>query len=668
VLKKNIKKLIIVNLIIMLSVVFTVGCGSTSKVENAFNNYVKSWENKDFDKMYSMLSKKSQKDISKDDFISEYEKDYNLIKCSNIKVSKIDDTIEADKIFNIKVSMNTIAGKIDSSDALMEIVKEDGEYKIVWNDSLILPQLKKGDKIGIESDAYKGKRGTIYDRNGNILAGDGELKQVQININKFKDSNESSKIEEMANILDISKENIEEKIAKNKNPEHAIYIVDLLSSDNEKIDRLLKLPGVQIITNKNQRVYNGGEAIGSLIGYTGNITSEQLNKNKDKGYNEHSKIGIGGIEEVYENKLRAIDGGKIYILKADGQKDVIAEKKAKNGEDIKLSIDLDLQKKIYEQMDGEKGASVATDPKTGEVLAMVSSPSFDPNSYVTYITKSEKAKWEADSNAQLERRFKNAHSPGSTMKLVTASIGLDDKVIDPNKAIDIKGKTWDEYDVTRVTDPGRPVNLKDATKFSDNIYFAKAAVEIGGENFVKGANNFGIGEEIKFGYPIQKSQISNNGKLNDKSLLAATGYGQGQVLTTPLNMTMIYSTLGNDGKIMIPKLDITKPYEPKVYKTAIKKENLPILIDCFSSVINDEEGTGHIAKIDGINIAGKTGTAEIKKSKDDTNGTENGWFAAVDTDQGKLAISMIIEDVKDRGGSHIPTAKVKNVMEYYLKK
>ena len=133
-------------------------------------------------------------------------------------------------------------------------------------------------------------------------------------------------------------------------------------------------------------------------------------------------------------------------------------------------------------------------------------------------------------------------------------------------------------------------------------------------------------------------------------------------------MTMIYSTLGNNGNIMMPKLDITKPSEPKIYQEAIKKENLPTLIDCFSAVINDEEGTGHSAKINGVNIAGKTGTAEIKKSKDDQNGTENGWFAAVDTDQGKLAISMIIENVKDRGGSHIPTEMVKNVMEYYFNK
>ncbi len=661
------KKLIIVNLIIVLSIVFTVGCTSKSKTEEAYNKYIDVWQKKDYKKMYSMLNNESKKNISEENFISEYKKVYGLINASNIKVST-EEEIKENEDIKLNVKMDTIGGNINSSEAKIKLLKEDGNYKIAWNESLVIPQLKKGDKVGIESDAYKGKRGSIYDRNGNLLAGEGETKQVQININKFNDSNEESKVNEIANILDISQGYIEDKISQNKNPEHAVVLVDLLESDTDKINELLQIPGVQIMTNKGVRVYNGGKAIGSLIGHVGNITSEQLEKNKEAGYNEHSKIGVGGIEEVYEKKLRAIDGGKVYILKTDGTKEVIAEKKPKNGEDVKLSIDLDLQKKIYEEMEGEKGASVATDPKTGEVLAMVSSPSFDPNVYSTYITKSEKDEWEKDSNAQFERRFKYAYSPGSTMKLVTASIGLKDGVIDPNKAIDIKGKTWDEYNVTRVTDPGKPVNLKDATMYSDNIYFAKTAVEIGGDRFVKGAKDFGIGEDIKFGYPMQKSQISNDGKLNNKSLLADTGYGQGQVLTTPLNMTMIYSTLGNDGKIMMPKLDITKPSEPKVYKEAIDKSNLITLTDCFSSVINDERGTGHDAKIDGVNIAGKTGTAEIKKSKEDTSGTENGWFVAVDTDKGKLAISMIIENVKDRGGSHIPTVKVKNVMEYYLNK
>ncbi|MEN2256746.1 NTF2-like N-terminal transpeptidase domain-containing protein [Paraclostridium benzoelyticum] len=276
-----------------------------------------------------MLSEKSQKNISKEDFVQTYTDIYTRIKAKNIKISKSDQELEEGKDAYLNVSMDTVGGKLDSSKIKIDMIKEGKGYKVNWDYGLILPDLKKEDKVGIDTDSYKGKRGSIYDRNGNLIAGEGQLKQVQLDLKKFKDGSESNKISDMANILDISPSYIEKKINSNTNPDHAVDIVSLLESDNEKIERLLQIPGVQIITTKNARVYNGGEAIGSLIGYTGNINQEQLKDNKNKGYNENSKIGIGGIEEVYEDKLRAGDGGCVYILTPDGKKEVLVEKKAK---------------------------------------------------------------------------------------------------------------------------------------------------------------------------------------------------------------------------------------------------------------------------------------------------------------------------------------------------
>lgn len=663
------KQIFVVTLFISISMLFLVGCTSTSKVENSFEAYKKAWESQDFGKMYDMLASQSKNKISKDEFIERYTKIYPYIGIENLKVSTVDSNIKKDKEFNIKVSMDTIGGKIESSEAKLMIKEEGNEYKVLWNESLILPQLKEGDKVGYETDGYKGKRGSIYDRNNNLLAGEGVLRPIQINMNLFNDGSEVEKIEKIASILDISKGFVEKKIASNTNPNHAIHIVELLETDTEKINSLIEIKGVQIPkATQNSRVYYGGEALGSLVGYIDNITKEQLEKNKDKGYTGSSKIGVGGIEEVYEEKLRAIDGGKIYIKRANGKDELIAEKKAKDGQDIKLSIDLDLQQKIYEEMQREKGASVALDPKSGEVLAMVSSPSFDSNTYTTYLTKTEKQRWEESGNAHKERRFKNAYSPGSTMKLVTAVGGLESGKINPEEPINIEGKVWEEYKVTRVNDKANNVNLKDATKYSDNIYFAKVGIDIGGKNYVDIAKKFGIGEDLKFEYPIAKSKISNSGNLNDKALLADTAYGQGEVLTTPLHVAMMYSSLGNNGNIMYPKLDITNNTEPKEYKKAIENNILPLIKDCFESVVNDSDGTGNKSKVEGINIAGKTGTAEIKSSKDDNMGTENGWFVAVDTTNSKIAISMIIEDVKNRGGSDLVTPKVGNVLRYYLNK
>ncbi|MDZ5000204.1 penicillin-binding transpeptidase domain-containing protein, partial [Clostridium perfringens] len=197
--------------------------------------------------------------------------------------------------------------------------------------------------------------------------------------------------------------------------------------------------------------------------------------------------------------------------------------------------------------------------------------------------------------------------------------------------------------------------------------FGQVALELGSDKFINGIKNFGIGEKLAFEYPMQESQISNDGALSREILLADTGYGQGEIMVTPLHVTLAYSSLANNGDIMQPRLVTSENSEAKVWKQgAISKDNLPTLINSFTALINDVGATIPDGAVPGFRLAGKTGTAEIKKSQDDTTGTENGWFVSVDPDTSKISLSMIIEDVKDRGHSHVTVPKVRNVMEYYL--
>ena len=451
-------------------------------------------------------------------------------------------------------------------------------------------------------------------------------------------------------------------------------MVDILQNDPKILKLINRDDEGILIQPKSGRVYAGGEAFGRLIGYIGSITAEELEANKDKDYHDTSLIGKAGLEQVYEDTLRSKDSAEIYIEHGE-EKITIAKKDGEDGKDIKTSIDSDLQNKIYSEMTGERGAATAVNPKTGEILAMVSAPSFDSNVFTTYVTKTQKTKWEETNNADEINRFNKTYSPGSTMKLLTASIGLKNGVIDTNATRDIKGLgwqkdgSWGDFKITRVTDPGSPVNLKDAVNHSDNIYFGQVALELGNEKFINGIKDFGIGEELSFEYPMQESQISNDGDLSREILLADTGYGQGEIMVTPLHVALSYSALANNGDIMQPRLVVSENSEAKVWKQgAIAKENLPILIDSFTALINDAGATIPDGAVPGFRVAGKTGTAEIKKSQDDTSGTENGWFVSVDPDTSKISISMIIEDVKDRGHSHVTVPKVRNVMEYYLNK
>ena len=671
--KVNKKKIISIVLIIFMFSIGTMACSKISKAQKVLDSYKDLWIKQDFKGMYSLLSTESKGQITEDEFIQRYNKIYSAIGASNVVIEPNgkEEKVNKNILIPFKVNMDTIAGKLEFPDFKITIIDEDRELKVQWDESLILPNMVKGDKIRVVDDF--GSRGKILDRTGKVLAEDGEIGVVGIHPAVFDKENREQKIKDLATSLDISEETINTKLSANTNPEFLVEIV-YISKDNSKLSKLInrETEGI-VVQDKDGRVYTGGKAFGRLVGYIGNVTEEDLTKNVDKGYTEISKIGKAGLEQVYEESLRGKNGGEIYIQREE-EKISIAKKPAENGTDIKLSIDSDLQSKIYSELGTEKGAATAVEPKTGQVLAMVSAPSYDSNLFQTYVTKEQNALWEKNNHDDEINRFNKAYSPGSTMKLLTSEIGLENGVLKPDEKRHIEGMSWQkdsswgDFKVTRIHDT-TDVNLIDAVKYSDNIYYAQIASEVGSDKFISGIKKFGYGEKLEFEYPMEESSISNDGAINRDILLADSGYGQGELMVTPLNVALAYSAIGNGGNIMQPRLVISENSEAKVWREkAILPENLPIIIKSFSSLINDADGTSTLARIPGINIAGKTGTAEIKNTQDDKNGKENGWFVAVNTDDSKIAVSMIIEDVKDRGGSQLPIPKVKNIMEYYLKR
>ncbi|WP_066889637.1 penicillin-binding transpeptidase domain-containing protein [Clostridium nigeriense] len=671
--KKPLKLLILLTLSLCFILIST-GCTSMNKAEKTFNTFTEKWANADYLGMYEMLTNDSKEYISEEDFVSRYTNIFTAIGANNLSFEVNGEKGKDDGIITIPFNLNmtAITGDLKLNDYKLSLIKEDKDYKVKWDESLIFPNMIKDDKVRVS--VTQAKRGSILDKDGRVLASDGDISTVGIYPANFNESNVESKVKELANVLDISEENITNKLNANTNPEHFIPLVDILNTD-PKLNSLHSRDSEGIIIkSKLGRIYTGGEAFGRLIGYIGSITAEELENFKDKGYNDTSLIGKAGLEQVYEDTLRGEDAAEIY-LERGMDKIIIANKDVKNGSDITLSIDSDLQKKIYSEMTGEKGAATAVNPKTGEVLAMVSAPSYDSNTFTTYISKTQKAKWEETNNADEINRFNKTYSPGSTMKLLTSIIGLENGIIDPKEAKDIKGLTWQkdtswgDYKVTRVIDPNKSVTLKDAVNFSDNIYYAQVALDLGSEKFIKGLKNFGIGEDLTFEYPMETSQISNDGEINRDILLADTGYGQGEVMVTPLHVALFYSSLANEGNIMQPRLVVSENFEAKVWKEGlISKNNLPTLIDAFTAVINDAGATISDGAVPGHRVAGKSGSAEIKQSQDDTTGTENGWFVSVDPDSAKISLAMMIEDVKGRGSSHVTVPKVRNVMDYYLNK
>ncbi|MGM9931052.1 penicillin-binding transpeptidase domain-containing protein [Pradoshia sp.] len=633
----------------------SVGCSDDSvQPESRLNDYVKLWNKQDFEEMYTdYLSASTKESYKSEDFIDRYEKVYSDLGITDLKVETAfegeQDREDKEQVtLPIKVKMNSIAGEIEF-DKDVELKKEtrdeEENWYINWDTTFILPDLQKDEKIGIKST--KAQRGEIFDRNGKGLAINGTAQQVGIVPEQFDDTKKA----EVAKILDNTTEYIDKQLNQSwVEPSLFVPIQKIAKDDKERIEQLNAIDGVQF-SETAVREYPYKESAAHLTGYVGTITAEELEKHEDKGYSASSVIGKRGLEELLEEQLRGKDGYTIYIDREEPA--VIAETEPEDGQSVTLMVDADLQKTAYTNMKGVAGTFSAVQPETGDVLALVSSPSFDPNDFILGMSAENYKKLEENAKQPLLNRFAATFSPGSSIKPLIAMIGLNAGTLDPNKTIDIsglkwsKGEEWGNASITRVTDPKRPVDLEAALQYSDNIYFAQTALAIGEDKLISGLKDLGVGEEkFPLEYPIRASQISNDGKLTSSKLLADTGYGQGEVLMSLVHLASLYGGIVQDGTLMKPRLFETT--EAAVWKESItSSDNAALLKKDMRKVVTD--GTATAAKSDQFALAGKTGTAELKKSQDE-KGQENGLFVAYDQNNPNAVMSILVENVQDEGG------------------
>ena len=562
--------------------------------------------------------------------------------------------------------MDTLAGSLDFDNSV-KISSEIGKgYTIKWSSKIIFPDLGENDKVRIKK--LKGKRGNITDRNGEMLATDSYLSNVGIVPGKLGENKEEN-ISKIAGILQISVDNINKLLNEDYvKDDMFIPVKDIPYGDARVVD-LLKIPGV-MIKDKDSRVYPLGSETAHITGYVQAISHEELEENKDNDYTEDSLIGKAGLEKMYEDKLRGIDGAEIYIQNSEGEKkSVILCKDARNGEDLKLTIDISVQKKLDEQLGNDKGCGVIMNASNGEVLALASMPSYDPNDFILGMSQE---KWDSlnnNPNKPLYKRFQGTSVPGSSFKPIIAAIGLDSGKVNPDESRKIDGLSWQKdksfgnYYITR-TSSVPEVNMESALVYSDNIYFAQIAGEIGSSLIEKKLTEFGFSEKIPFEFSLYNSEYSNDGKLNDVVLLADTGYCQGQVMVNPVHLTAMYTMFLNEGNIITPHLIMDYDSNNNIWKkNAISKNSAEKVLNDLVQVVENPHGTGHETYIQGMKIAGKTGTAEIKSSQNDTSGTELGWFVGMTTEKSdNVIITMMIEDVKNRGGSHYVVPKFKEIV------
>ena len=556
---------------------------------------------------------------------------------------------------------------------------------MAWDDSLIFPELGSTDKVKISTT--QANRGGILDRNGRVLAGKGVASSVGIVPGKLEDRDEA--IQQIAELLEIESEVIEKKLSAKWVKEDSFVSIKTIPKvaeielmkieqdeevlkENERQEKLLEIPGV-MISDTEVREYPLGEAAAHLVGYVQSVTAEDLENHAGEGYTANSVMGKSGMEGLFEKELKGQNGSSIYIVDSAGNKKAeLASIFVQDGKDIQLTIDADLQRSLYAQFKEDKSCSVAMNPYTGEVLALVSTPSYDNNDFIMGLSNEQWTALNEDENKPMYNRFRQVWCPGSTFKPIIAAIGLESGAIDPMEEYGNEGLSWQKdsswgsYCVTTLH-TYEPVILENALIYSDNIYFAKAALKIGAEEMERSLTELGFNEEIPFDIKMAKSQYSNTENIETEIQLADSGYGQGQVLVNPLHMACIYSAFCNEGNIVKPYLVYQAEATVTFWKPgAFSKETANQVLEGTKKVVNDSHGTGHAAHRDDIVLAGKTGTAEIKASKDDTSGTELGWFAIYSTEETvehPILIISMVEDVKGRGGSGYVVKKDSAVLE-----
>ncbi|GIO28656.1 penicillin-binding transpeptidase domain-containing protein [Ornithinibacillus bavariensis] len=661
--------------LIMMGIIISItGCSKEKLPEDTFTSYLSAWEELDFAAMYGYLSQESKEEIDKQDFIERYENIYSGINVSNLKidsklVEKEKQNTENEMItLPYSVTMETLAGPIEFTNEA-KLIKEENEkgedWYIDWGPSLIFPNLEEGEQVSAQ--IIKATRGEIRDKNGSGLAINANANVVGVVPNKLGDNPSDSKAR-LAELLDSSIEEIDSKLNASWVRPELFVPISTLPLDKQDIEPFLQVPGVAI-QEKVVRTYPFGEAAAHLTGYVREINAEQLEELKDKGYSSGDVIGQSGLESILEKDLKGKNGGHIFIKDKNGEfKETLAKLEPVPGKDIQLTIDAVLQEKIYQQLADEVGTAVALNPTNGSVLSLVSTPAFDPNAFVRGLSEEKWESWSNDENSPFLNRFMNRYTPGSVFKTITAAVGLKTGVTELDEVRKIDGRywskddTWGDYYVTRVHEKSS-VTLKDAFVFSDNIFFAQEALEMGKETFIKEATMYGFEEEMEFPFTMTPSTLSN-GEIKNEIQLADTAYGQGEVMISPIHLAAIYTAFTNNGDMLYPHL--LADDERKVWKeNLIDTEIVEKLNDYLLQVVEDPAGTAHGTYIPGMSIAGKTGTAEIKASKDDDSGTENGWFIGYDTENSQLLLTMMIEDVKERGGSSFAIPKVKSIFEFY---
>lgn len=559
---------------------------------------------------------------------------FDRVGASNIKISKLTATKQNATRYrlNFTANMDTKIGRLKPQRYHATMVKTSGKWRVRWTPSLIFPGMSGTDTVQLSTIAAT--RGEIYDRNHMPLAQNGKVIQAGLLPGKLgSGATRSQNLQKIAKAWDVKVSSLETLLKQTWVKDDTFVPIKIVTSTQS-------LTGASY-QEIDSRTYPLGEAAAQLIGYVGHVTADDLKKNPSLA--DNGTIGKAGLEQTYNKRLAGTDGGILY-LQGDSRMKILLKTKAKAGKNLTLTIDADQQRTAYTQLGKKAGSVVTMNPQNGQLLVLTSSPSYDPNKFVNGISATDYKKYASNKNLPFISRFAQRYAPGSTFKMLTAGIALQNGTITANTTKSISGLKWQKnsdwgsYQVTRTVDAS-PENMTQALAHSDNIWFAQVALQMGQTAYLKGLNPF-FKTQADLPLTMTKSQISNSDHLDKETLLADTAYGQGQLLVSPIQQVAMYSAIANGGTMQQPVL--TKDASGK--RTSVLQASAANTVKtALTHVVSDATGTAHNLQIAGHTLAAKTGTAELKQ-KQDVDGKTNGFLAVMDADKNSYLTLSLMED------------------------
>lgn len=617
--------------------------------------WVARWSAGDYAGMYQLTSGTVQRVLPLDEFVARYQGIAERAELTAIRAELAGDI--TGRRAPVAVTFDSgVVGEFTEENAL-PLVREDLGWRVAWSPSLIFAGL--GSDGCVDVDQLPAGRGKILDRNGEPLAYDGTVQRVGIVPGQVPPAQYDAIMTQLSDLTDMEVDDIEERFAS-ADPNWFVPIKDFPDTDRDRLlDVISQLPGISV-KSATERVYPLGEKAAHITGYIAEPTAEQLEANPVLVAGQ--PIGQAGIEAGADEILAGVPGGRLIVVQCSSrvERSTIASRTAIQPRDVQLTIDRDFQAEVYDALRAEpklQGAGVVLDPQDGEVLALASVPSYDPNGFILGFTEKERATLRSEAQRPLLSRAAEAAYPtGSAFKPITFAAGMEDlgytadTVLDCPSTFQLEGasQTWEDWTVAYNLPAQGPLTLHQALVNSCNTIFYGIGRDLDlqdPELLPNMARAFGLGTPTGIPYLPEVGGVAPGPewKLENFGDYWATGdavnlsIGQGFLQVTPLQLANAYAAIANGGHVLQPYIVSTlidaNGQREDVGNRVVRSElplspgTLQALQAAMHDQTSDPNGNGSYRVFGdmALPIAGKTGTAQ---RNDSATAKPHSWFAS----------------------------------------